>query len=193
MALFRKIGRNWFYRYVDANGVQRERKGCPDRRETEGMASAAEAEVAKIRAGFIDPKALSYRDHEARPIRDHLADFQAALLAKGGTRKHVIVTRKRADKVLTLAGARRVSDLSLSKALDALAALRGDGLGPETINHHVRAIKAFARWLWKDGRAREHYLAHLATMNPEADRRRRRRALTPRRPAGLSRPPSAAR
>src|SRR5262249_41923372 len=30
-----------------------------------------------------------------------------------------------------------------------------------------------------DGRAREHYLAHLATTNSEADRRRKRRALTP--------------
>jgi integrase len=89
------------------------------------------------------------------------------------------MTQNRAQKVLALAGARHVSDLSLSKALDALATLRADGLGPETINHHIRAVKAFARWLWKDGRAREHYLAHLATVNPESDRRRRRRALTP--------------
>ena len=53
------------------------------------------------------------------------------------------------------------------------------GLGQETINHHIRAVKAFSRWLWKDGRAREHHLAHLSTASPEADRRRRRRALTP--------------
>ena len=59
MASFRKIGRNWFYRFVNADGVQRERKGCSDRRETEGMAAAAEAEAAKIRCGYIDPKAPS--------------------------------------------------------------------------------------------------------------------------------------
>jgi hypothetical protein len=79
MASFRKIGRNWFYRFIDAGGVQRERKGCPDRRETEGMAAAAEAEAAKIRCGYIDPKDRGYRDHEARPIGDHLDDFQTAL------------------------------------------------------------------------------------------------------------------
>ena len=90
-----------------------------------------------------------------------------------------MVTANRAGRVLTLAGARRVSDISPSKVLDALATLRDEGLGHETINHHVRAVKAFSRWLWKDGRAREHALAHLATSNPEADRRRRRRALTP--------------
>lgn len=36
-----------------------------------------------------------------------------------------------------------------------------------------------SRWLWKDNRAREHVLAHLATSNPEGDRRRKRRTLTP--------------
>ena len=179
MASLRKRGRVWYYRFVDADGVQHERKGCPDRRETEAMAAAEESEASKVRAGLIDPKALGFRSQEARPLADHLADFQATLLAKGGTRKHASVTRNRADRVLTLAHARRVSDLSLSKALDALSALRSEGLGQETINHHVRAVKAFSRWLWKDGRAREHYLAHLATANPEADRRRKRRALIP--------------
>jgi hypothetical protein len=68
MASFRKHGRNWFYRFIYADGVQRERKGCPDRRETEGMAAAAEAEAAKIKAGFIVPKDRAYRDHEARTL-----------------------------------------------------------------------------------------------------------------------------
>ena len=88
--------------------------------------------------------------------------------------------------MLALADARRVSDLSLSKALDApLPPCGRRRLGAETINHHVRAVKAFSPWLWRDGRAREHHLAHLATSNPEADRRRRRRALTPEEAARL--------
>ncbi len=151
MSSVRKRGRVWYYRFVDADGVRHERKGCPDRRETEAMAAGAEAEAAKVRAGLTDPKALGFRSHEALSLDDHLADFQTALLAKGGTRKHASVTRIRAGRVLTLARARRVSDLSLSKALEALAALRSEGLGPETINHHVRAVKGFSRWLWRDG------------------------------------------
>src|SRR5512135_3555183 len=43
MASFRKVGRNWFFRFIDADGVQRERRGCPDRRATEEMARAAES------------------------------------------------------------------------------------------------------------------------------------------------------
>ncbi len=178
MASFRKIGRNWFYRFVDGDGKQRERKGCPDRRETEGLASAAEAEAAKIRAGFIDSRDLSRRKHEARPIAEHLADWHADILARGGTAKHADLSRNRALKVLGLAKVRAVPDLSPSRVQSALAGLRDGGLSIESVNHHVRAVKGFGRWLWRDGRAREHVPAHLATASPEADRRRRRRALT---------------
>ena len=185
MAGLRKRGKTWYYRFVDADGVQHERKGCTDRRETEAMAAASEAEVGKIKAGLLDPKAIAYGVQEARPLAEHLTDFHRSLAAKGGTRKHASVTTHRAERVVTLAKARRISDLSLSKALDALASLRSEGLGAETINHHVRAVKAFSRWLWRDGRAREHALAHLATSNSESDRRRRRRALTPEEAARL--------
>jgi hypothetical protein len=114
----------------------------------------------------VDPKAEAYRDHELKPLVDHLEDFKASLLAKGGTKRHAQVSAYRVRRVIDLAKARRISDLSLSRTLDALAALRENGLSQETINHHVRAIKAFSRWLWKDGRAREHHLAHLATSTP---------------------------
>ena len=35
-----------------------------------------------------------------------------------------------------------------------------EGAVQGTINCHVIAIKAFSQWLHRDGRAREHYLAH---------------------------------
>ena len=84
-----------------------------------------------------------------------------------------------AKKTLELAKVKRISELSLSKVQQAIQSLRDEGLSIETVNHHVRAVKGFARWLWKDGRAREHHLAHLATSSPESDRRRIRRALSP--------------
>ena len=36
MASLRKRGRVWYYRYTDADGIRRERKGFTDRRETSG-------------------------------------------------------------------------------------------------------------------------------------------------------------
>ena len=67
-----------------------------------------------------------------------------------------------------------------------MAALcKQDELNQQTINHHITAVKMLSRWLWKDNRARQHVLAHLATSNPEGDRRRKRRALTPTEAASL--------
>src|SRR4051812_6742887 len=128
MASFRKIGRNWFYRFVDANGVQRERKGCPDRRETESMATMAEAEASKVRAGLVDPKAIGYGAHESRPLADHLADFHAYLAGKGSTPEHANLTRNRVARLIELARARRVSDLAPSRIQAALKTIRDDGI-----------------------------------------------------------------
>ncbi len=135
--------------------------------------------MALRREGVVDPKDEAYRDHEARPLADHVSDFQAALVAKGVTKNHHLVTISRITRILTLAKFKRISDLSLSRTMEAIQSLREEGFNQQTVNHYIRAIKGFSRWLWKDGRTREHALAHLATKNPEADRRRVRRPLTP--------------
>jgi integrase len=179
MASLRKRGRVWYYRVVDADGVRREFKGCPDRRETEAMAAAAALEASKVKAGLIDPKALGFRDHEARPLADHLTDFRAYLIGKNTTEKHANLTHNRVARLIDLARARRVSDLAPSRIQAALKAIRDEGLSLRSIHHHVRAVKAFSRWLWRDGRARDNSLTHLTTPNPDTDRRYERRALTP--------------
>ncbi len=164
--------------YTDETGRRRKKTGATDKTVTQRIGRDIENRVALRREGLIDPADESYAAHEARPLTDHLADFRRSLEAKGGTAKHASVTSNRAQRILKLARARRIADISSSKALDAMAALRDEGLSTETINHHIRAVKGFSRWLWKDGRAREHHLAHLSIRNSEADRRRCRRALT---------------
>src|SRR5258708_4239089 len=115
MASLRKRGRVWYYRYTNADGIKQEIRGCPDKRATEEMGHAAEMEAARRRAGLTDPKAEAYRDHEARPLSEHLDDFQAAGTAKGSTPKHV---------KLFANFARRVSALAVGARLDAIDAPR---------------------------------------------------------------------
>ena len=177
MASLRKRSGVWYYRFVDADGIQHERKGCADRRETEAMAAAAELEASKVRAGLIDPKTIGYRDHESKPLADHLTDFRAYIIGKGSTETHAKLTHNRVARLIDLARAKRVSDLSPSRVQGALRTLRDGGLSLRSIHHHVRVAKAFSRWLWRDGRAREDALAHLTAPNPDPDRRYERRAL----------------
>jgi site-specific recombinase XerD len=175
-----KGSKKWVILYHDENGDRRKKTGATDLTVTKRIARDIENRVALRREGVVDPRDESYRDHEARPLKDHLDDFRRALVAKGDSAKHAQVTAYRARRVIETAKTARISDLSLSKALDALQAIRTEeGLNQQTINHYIRAVKAFSRWLWKDRRAREHHLAHLATANPEVDRRYVRRALTP--------------
>src|SRR5262245_30650587 len=103
MASLRKKGRVWYYRYTDADGVKRERRGCPDRRATESMAAHAEAEAARIRWGLADPKAEAYRRHEARPLAGHLADWKADLTARGNVTRYVHITHAHAARIINLA------------------------------------------------------------------------------------------
>jgi hypothetical protein len=166
--------------YHDENGERKKKTGATDKAVTERIARDLENRVLLRREGVVDPQDETYRDHEARPLKDHLEEFRRALVAKGGSRKHAQVTAYRARRVIELAKAGRISDLSLSKALDALQTLRSqEEFNQQTINHYIRAVKAFSRRLWKDRRTREHHLAHLATSNPEVDRRYVRRALSP--------------
>ena len=208
MASFRKKGRVWYFRFTDADGNKKERKGCPDRRATEDMAREAETEAARIRAGSLDPRELAYRRHAGRTLADHLADFQSALMAKGGTPKHANLFSDRARRVAALvrgAGladidppktakqsdrnkatvalarvltAARLADLTPVRVQDALATLRDAGRSLQTCNHHRAAIRAFSRWAWKDGRLRDDPLIGVSGFNANEDRRHDRRTIS---------------
>jgi integrase len=165
--------------YTNENGKRCKKMGATDKAVSERIARDIENKVALRNQGLIDPKAEAYRDHDALPIAAHLEAFQRFLASKGGSKRRPDVTCSRTRKTLALARVKRISELSLSKAQQAIQSLRDEGLSTETLNHHIRAVKGFARWLWKDGRAREHHLAHLATSSSESDRRRVFRDLTP--------------
>ncbi len=77
---------------------------------------------------------------------------------------------------------RKISDLVPSRVQAALTAIReGDDKSPgvslQSIKHYTRVVKAFSRWLWRDGRAKEDSIAHLRCPDPAPDRRHKRRAL----------------
>jgi integrase len=178
MASFRKRGRVWYYRYTDAAGVKCERRGCPDRRVTEELARAAESEVAKVRAGVVDPKAARYQDEGRRPLDEHVADWHRSLVAKGDTPKHAHMVRSHTLRILGLARAGWIEELTPSAIQGALKALLDSGRSPQTCNHALRAIKGFSRWLHRDGRSPADALAHLGGYNVKADRRHDRGVLS---------------
>ena len=170
--------------------------GCTDFRATKALADKLQNEMWQRASGLVDPKADRYAAEELNPlvvkdaegtvIGGHLADFHAVLLNKGVTEKQAWQVRARALKVLELSKAERISQLVPSAVQQALATVREQvksknskaNKSLQTVNHYLRAIKQFARWLWSDNRARDNAVAHLKGFNVALDRRHDRRALT---------------
>jgi integrase len=207
MASFRKRGKLWYFRFTDADGVKVERKGCPDRRETERMAFEAEVEAARLRSGSLDPRDLRATKEGRRPVATHLDDFRTFLLAKGGTDKHADLTHDRCRRVVALVagaslatidptrsapkaererarsvvsgmvGSMRLADLTPASVQSALAALKNGGRSLATCNHHRAAIRGFSRWACRDGRSLQDQLAGVSGYNAKEDRRHDRRTL----------------
>ncbi len=165
MASLRKRGRVWYYRYVDADGVKHEVKGCPDRRVTEELARTAESEAARIKAGVFDAKDLVLRDHAARSLENHITEYHFGLTAKGVRTKHARQMALYARRVASAARVDRLADLDPGRVQEALKALRDEGLSLETVNRHRTAIRAFSKWCWKSGRTRTDTLVGVTGFN----------------------------
>ena len=207
MASTRKKGKIWYYRFTDADGVQRELPGCTDKKETEGMLADARAVAAKIRNGHIDGKTAAYRLHELKPLIEHIDAWQANLVAQGSSTKHAehasnrvrrlvammlgakealidhrrLLPKDRGDVARKIADAikpARLSDLSRDKVQEAIARFKAAGWSLQTCNHYRAAAKAFSRWCYDSDRTREDALHGVKGFNVKEDRRHDRRTLS---------------
>lgn len=172
-------GSSWYIAYVDADGVRRTVKGCPDRVASERMAHKLIADVALQKAGLVDPRDVAFRDADRSSVDAHLDAWKAHMLAKGRSEKHARLFRNRAGRVVELAAAKRLSDLSPTKIQAALDALRSEGLSNQTASHARSAMRAFCKWAQNDGRIRATPMAGVAGFNAKEDVRLVRRSLTP--------------
>ncbi len=166
--------RKWYVEYRDGQGVRRRVPGYTAKQATQQLASELEKRAAREQSGLTD----KYAEHRKRPLSEHLADWRTALLAKGNTEAYVHMSVSRVRRVLSDCRFTFVSDLSASRVLTCLADCRSNGLSVVSSNHHLQAVKAFARWLVRDQRIPESPLAHLSKLNERTDRRHDRRALS---------------
>ena len=198
----------WTILYTDENGKRRKKVGYTDKRESERLGMKLEERACKIRDGLVDPKAEAYRDHAARPLSVHLADWTKDLDAKGTTPKHVELFTGRAKRIVALlAGGKlhdieppknvkradiagfelalskwtanvRLADLTTERVQKALATLKAEGLSLATCNHYRTAIKGFAAWCDDTHRTRENHLRGVTGFNAKEDRRHDRRTVS---------------
>jgi integrase len=146
----------------------------------ESSPAALRAYLARV--GMLDARRLT----SAKPLTVHLADWKAALLAKGATERHVGIVHRRASRALTACGFRFWGDVRAEPLAHYLAKLKttnlnddartAKGASPQTVNFYAKALRQFARWMLREGRATENPLAFLEGVRASGERRRDRRA-----------------
>lgn len=167
----------WMITYSDENGRHTVR-GSTDRRATEMKAAELEAAVERRRLGLTDARDEALVAHGKVLVAKHLDDYSRFLAGRGATAKHVHMVRAHVHRLLNLGRIDRLIDLTPSSTMTALKGLRDSGRSLQTCTHALKALKAFATWLVRDGRLRNNPILHLSGFNAETDRRHHRRALT---------------
>jgi len=142
----------------------------------------ADIRAKLIEVGLIDGKRVS----AARPLSEHLDDYEKVLKAKGNTPGHVQLTKARINRVFEGCGFRFYVDISGAAVADFLDGLRQDvateegetkrGISAASFNYYLGAVKSFCRWMVRERRATENPVGHLDPLNAKLDRRHDRRA-----------------
>ena len=193
----KKRSDKWYALYLDAKGDWNRKVLCGDKSAAQSMLDEILTKEDRKRSGRID----GFDEHFARPVAEHLADYQAHLEAKRNTAKHVALQMGRIEALCKSCGFRRLSEIQASAVAAFLADARQIGIpvvdangkpvadadgkpklrtiGVATSNHWLAAVRGFSRWLVRDRRLPSDPLSHLSRLNPKADVRRERRPLEP--------------
>ena len=176
MASLRKRSGNWYVRFRDEHGQQKEQKCGPDKSVAQRIGRSIESRLALIKAGCLDPREADAADAERRPLAQHVEEYLADLQSRC-TPAHLVNVRKQLAWFMAETKVTRLSQIRPSLATTALAKLRTSGCGDQTCSHYATAWKSFTKWLAKDRRTRTDLLTDFET--PKVVSSGARKALTP--------------
>ena len=110
-------------------------------------------------------------------LADHLATFEASLLAKGCTPAHVALTLARLRAVFAGVKAARLQDLASADVAGWVAAQKK--MSAQTRKHHLSVLRQFGRFLQQRGICANPFSGITTVgLHVESDRRLQRRALS---------------
>jgi integrase len=110
----------WYGKYKTAGGKFARLPLCADKTASKQMLAKLVTEARLGTVGLGD----RYGEHRNRPLREHLAEWEAALLAQGAGHKHIRQTLACACRVLDGCGFEFLADLSAVRVQAFLAKLR---------------------------------------------------------------------
>lgn len=152
--------------------VNREAPSVELGRWLESLPSVTRDKLARI--GLLDARAVA----SGKALVEHVAEFETALVAKGGVEQYARAVARHAKRVIEGCGFQFWHELSPAKVQGFLAKLRDDGLSVQTVNFHLQHAQQFCKWMVRERRASESPLDHLQGFIVATDRRHDRRELS---------------
>jgi integrase len=163
--------RKWYVAWRDVGTIKR-RVAFTDKEASRQLLSRMMAEQARGVMGLTDP----FAKHKAAPIKTHLDDYLNELTAVGRDAVYVGNVRLRLTKLFAACEWSKLGDVSA----DSFERWRQKQVkkGPVTLNQYLQAARTFLNWCVKVDRLAGNPLARIQKVDPTADIRRERRALT---------------
>jgi integrase/recombinase XerD len=179
--IYKMDGRpNLMIAWFDGSGKRCVRSaGTTDRRVAEKLAAKLESAATLRREGLVDPRAEGIVQGSRCSITELVVRFCEFLKHKGNGDQHVVDREAQLMRLVETMKIDRIAYLTPAKVQAGIAKLRTErGIALNTANRYLVAIKAFSRWLMREGLAPSDPLAALSRFRAETDRRHVRRALT---------------
>ena len=177
-------------RWIDENDAPKYRTSkCRDRDAAMQLAREFETKAMQRREGLVNPTQERHAEAARRPIAELAAAHIEYLRAAGNTPKHVQTVERHLKAVFSAASIERLCDLQSARVLSAIGAMQrtpqstnprqpSRSMSLSTRNSHLRSVKGFSRWLWKQRLTAEDSLLELGLYNAATDRRHIRREMT---------------
>lgn len=132
----------WAIKYTDASGKQRVIGGYTDKMATEQKAATIEKRTARQSEGVfdVDPK------HAGTPIANHVKDWLADLERSGRSTEYTRKVKARVNAMIADRKWVRLASIRTDEVTTWATAKRQGGMGEQTTNHYVDALRAFCQW-----------------------------------------------
>ena len=193
---------NWHIEFEDTFGIRRRLKAytnqqascdlaktiqelldCKYRNQQpdENLCKKFEVLPATVKDALIQFRLLDgQRASIAKPLTEHITDFEDYLQKKERTRFYIYETVRMLTKTFEDCGFKVWSDISAVKLKDYLDGKRdnGKGISKRRYNGLLKAVKFFCKWMVKTQKASNSPVEYLDGLdNPQTDQRHARRAL----------------
>ncbi len=171
--------RTFTAKYRDGQGIRREvATGCCDETAARQVLADLERRAEKVRSGLRTVAEDAVVDALDTPLREHVEAYIRYHGAKGSADSHINDIRLRMQRLIGECSLSRLVDINRNTIEQWLAKQAAAGLGARSRNAYLQAIRGFCNWCCETNRLVTNPLASIKRVDENADRRRRRRALT---------------